>query len=135
MAKVWKITACEEHMKGGPPRKQYFLVALPDQFAAMSALRKRPTLRDADLTVVGEASPEEAEWLDAKDGEIFCVMPIFMTRHKRSPHPAQASGEVEDRQSARQKRTPKRKSQRRKSTPRGCPCRKSDTAGETARIG
>jgi DHA2 family multidrug resistance protein len=28
---------------------------MSDQFAAMSALRKRPTLRDADLTVVGEA--------------------------------------------------------------------------------
>jgi hypothetical protein len=67
---------------------------LSDQFAAMSALRKRPTLRDADLTVVGEASPDDVEWLDVKDGDIFCVMPIFMT--------------------ARQKRTPKRKPQRRK---------------------
>ena len=83
MAKVWKITACEEHMKGGPPRKQYFLVALPDQFAAMSALRKRPTLRDADLTVVGEASPNDVEWLDLKDGEIFCVIPIFETRFSK----------------------------------------------------
>jgi hypothetical protein len=118
MAKVWKITACEEQMVGGsPPRKEYFLVAMPDQFAAMASLRKRPTLRDADLTVVGEASPDDIEWLDAKDGEIFCVMPIFMTRSdKRSPAPAQASAEVEDRQSARQKRTPKRQSQRRKST-------------------
>lgn len=85
MAKVWKITAQEEHMLGGPPLKQYFLVAMSDQFSAMSALRKRPTLRDADLTVVGEASP----------GEIFCVMPIFMTARQR---------------------TPKRKPQRRKST-------------------
>ena len=95
MAKVWKITAHEvEQMGGGPPLKEYFLVAMSDQFAAMSALRKRPTLRDADLTVVGEASPDDVEWLDVKDGEIFCVMPIFMT--------------------ARQKRTPKRKPQRRK---------------------
>src|SRR6516162_157311 len=97
MAKVWKITAHEvEHMGGGPPLKEYYLVAMSDQFAAMSALRKRPTLRDADLTVVGEASPDDVEWLDVKDGEIFCVMPIFMT--------------------ARQKRTPKRKPQRRMST-------------------
>ena len=96
MAKVWKITAYEERMGGGPPLKKCFLVAMSDQFAAMSALRKRPTLRDADLTVVGEASPDDVEWLDVKDGEIFCVMPIFMT--------------------ARQKRTPKRKPQRRKST-------------------
>ena len=62
MAKVWKITAHEErmegpHIGGSLPRKQYFLVAMSDQFAATSALRKRPTLRDADLTVVGEASP------------------------------------------------------------------------------
>ena len=97
MAKVWKIKAHEvKHMGGGPPLKEYYLVAMSDQFAAMSALRKRPTLRDADLTVVGEASPDDVEWLDVKDGEIFCVMPIFMT--------------------ARQKRTPKRKPQRRKST-------------------
>ena len=118
MAKVWKITALyEELMKGGPPRKECFLVAMPDQFAAMSTLRKRPTLRDADLTVVGEASPDDVEWLEIKDGEIFCVMPILMTRsYKRPRDPAQASGEVEDRQLARQKRTPKRKPQRRKST-------------------
>jgi hypothetical protein len=83
MAKVWKITAHEEHMGGGPPQKQYFLVAMSDQSAALSALRKRPTLRDADLTVVGEASPNDVEWLDAKDGEIFCVIPIFETRFSK----------------------------------------------------
>src|SRR6516165_5113548 len=117
MAKVWKITAHEvEHMGGGPPLKEYYLVAMSDQFAAMSTLRKRPTLRDADLTVVGEASPDDVEWLEIKDGEIFCVMPILMTRSYKLPRdPAQASGEVEDRQLARQKRTPKRKPQRRKS--------------------
>jgi hypothetical protein len=83
MAKVWKITAYEEHMRGGPPQKQYFLVAMSDQFAALSALRKRPSLRDADLTVVGEASPNDVEWLDVKDGEIFCVIPIFETRFSK----------------------------------------------------
>ena len=84
MAKVWKIIALyEELMKGGPPRKECFLVAMPDQFAAMSTLRKRPTLRDADLTVVGEASPNDVEWLDAKDGEIYCVIPIFETRFSK----------------------------------------------------
>ena len=85
MAKVWKITAYEERMGGGPPLKKCFLVAMSHQFAAMSALRKRPTLRDADLTVVGEASPDDVEWLDVKDGEIFCVMPIFMTARQRTP--------------------------------------------------
>jgi hypothetical protein len=67
-------------MKGGAPQKLYFLVAISDQFDAMSALRKRPTLHNADLTVVGEASPNDVEWLDVKDGEIFSVMPIFVTR-------------------------------------------------------
>ena len=80
MAKVWKITAYEEHMGGGPPRKYYYLVAMSDQSAALSSLRKRPGLRDVDLTVVGEASPNDVEWLDLKDGEIFCVIPIFETR-------------------------------------------------------
>jgi hypothetical protein len=40
-------------------------------------------LRDADLTVVGEASPNDVEWLDVKDGEIFSVMPIFETRFSK----------------------------------------------------
>ena len=79
MAKVWKITAYEERMGGGPPLKKCFLVVMSDQFAAMSALRKRPTLRDANMTVVGEASPNEVEWLDLKDGQILCVVPMFET--------------------------------------------------------
>jgi len=79
MAKVWKITAYEEHMGGGPPRKHYYLVAMSDQSAALSSLRKR----DVDLTVVGEASPNDVEWLDVKDGEIFCVIPIFETRFSK----------------------------------------------------
>ena len=121
MTKVWKITAHEvEHMGGGPPLKEYFLVAMSDQFAAMSALRKRPTLRDADLTVVGEASPDDVEWLDVKDGEIFCVMP--MTRsHKRPRDPAQlakpmidiASGEVKARVSKKRRKLTKKPGSRR----------------------
>jgi hypothetical protein len=40
-------------------------------------LRKRRNLgADADLTVVGEASPDYVEWLDVKDGEVFCVLAI-----------------------------------------------------------
>ena len=79
MAKVWKITGYEEQMGGGPTRKHYYLVAMSDQFDAVSALRKRPGLRDVNLTVVGEASPNDVEWLNLKDGEIFCVIPIFET--------------------------------------------------------
>jgi hypothetical protein len=56
---------------------------MSDQSAALSALRKRPGLRDVDLTVVGEASPNDVEWLDLKDGEIFCVIPIFETRFSK----------------------------------------------------
>jgi hypothetical protein len=40
-------------------------------------------LRDVELTVVGEASPNDVEWLDAKDGEIYCVIPIFETRFSK----------------------------------------------------
>ena len=61
MAKVWKITGHEEHMGGGPPQKHCYLVAMSEQSAALSALRERPGLRDADLTVVGEASPNDVE--------------------------------------------------------------------------
>jgi hypothetical protein len=74
MVKVWKITAYEEQMGGSPPRKHYYLVTMSDQSAALSALRKRSGLRDADLTVVGEAFPNDVEWLDVKDSEIFCVV-------------------------------------------------------------
>jgi hypothetical protein len=56
---------------------------MSDKFAASSALRKRPGLRNTVLTVVGEASPNDVEWLDLKDGEIFCVMPIFETRFSK----------------------------------------------------
>ncbi len=73
MAKIWKITAYEEQMGGGPPRKHYYLVAMSDQSAALSV----------DLTVVGEASPNDVEWLDVKDGEIYCVIPIFETRFSK----------------------------------------------------
>ena len=83
MAKIWKITAYEEQMGGGPPRKHYYLVVMSDQSAALSTLRKRPGLRDVELTVVGEASPNDVEWLDAKDGEIYCVIPIFETRSSK----------------------------------------------------
>jgi hypothetical protein len=70
-------------MGGGPKGKHYYLVAMSDQSAALSALRERPGLRHADLTVVGEASPNDVEWLDLKAGEIFCVMPIFETRFSK----------------------------------------------------
>jgi hypothetical protein len=28
------------------------------------------------MTVVGEASPDYVEWLDVKDGDIFCVAAV-----------------------------------------------------------
>jgi hypothetical protein len=57
MPKVWKIISSTKR-DGGRPLKEYFLVAISDQFAAMAALRKRRNLGDAELTVVGEAAPE-----------------------------------------------------------------------------
>jgi hypothetical protein len=76
MPKVWKIISSTKHIDGGPPLKEYFLVAISDQFAAMAALRKRRNLGDAELTVVGEATPEFVEWLDVQDGEILSVMAV-----------------------------------------------------------
>jgi hypothetical protein len=76
MPKVWKIIASTKSIDGGRPLKKYFLVAISDQFAARAALRKRRNLDDAELTVVGEATPEFVEWLDVKDGEILSVMEV-----------------------------------------------------------
>ena len=56
--------------------KEYFLVAIADQAKAIDALRIRPDLSQAHqhVRIVGEAEPEFLDWLDVKEGEIFCVM-------------------------------------------------------------
>jgi hypothetical protein len=75
MAATWKITATTDSMDSGPPIKEYFLVAIPEQAKAIEALRSRRKLSQIHqhLRVVGEAEPEFIDWLDVKDGEIFCV--------------------------------------------------------------
>jgi len=78
MAKVWKIISSTERMGGGgPPLKEYFLVAIADRDAALRALRyRRPDVEASAMTIVGEASPDSVAWLDPNDGDILCVAAV-----------------------------------------------------------
>jgi len=78
MVKIWKINSFTERMGGGgPPLKEYFLVAIADQSAALAALRnRRPDLEASDFTIVGEANPADMEWLDINDDQIRCVTAV-----------------------------------------------------------
>lgn len=77
MIKTWKIVATTKKLGGGPPQKDYFLAAIPNHVAAIEALRtKRPDLDDADLSVEGEATADSVEWLNVRDGEIVCLVPL-----------------------------------------------------------
>jgi hypothetical protein len=78
MGKVWKITSSTPRMGGGgPPLKEYFLVAVADRSAALAALRyRRPDIENSELAVIGEVSADDAEWLDLQDGQIFCVQAV-----------------------------------------------------------
>jgi hypothetical protein len=72
----WKIIASTERLKGGPPVKEYYLVAIPDRDMAITELRDREKLFEATFTVAGAADSAALDWLDVQDGEIFCVMAI-----------------------------------------------------------
>jgi hypothetical protein len=78
MGKVWKIISSTERLGGGgPPLKQYFLVAITDRDAALAALRhRRPDIETSEISVVGEATPNDVKWLDVNDGDIHCVQPV-----------------------------------------------------------
>jgi hypothetical protein len=78
MDKIWKIISSTERMGGGgPPLKEYFLVAISDQENALKTLKyKRPDIELSKLTVVGEANPDYVEWLDVKDGDIVCLQAV-----------------------------------------------------------
>jgi hypothetical protein len=78
MAKTWKILSYTKRMGGGgPPLKEYFLVAIADKQAALFALRtRRPDLEESDFTFVGEAGSDDVQWLDVKDDQIRCVMSV-----------------------------------------------------------
>ena len=77
MPKAWKIIALTECKGGAPPLKEYFLAAIPDQFAAMAALRKRRKMSaKVELIVIGETSSDYVDWLDIRGGEILCVLAV-----------------------------------------------------------
>jgi hypothetical protein len=72
---VWKITALIECPYGGPPVKEYYLVAAPDGYAATAALRKKFSyLLDTQCDVIGEAAPAFLDWLDFRDNKVYRVM-------------------------------------------------------------
>jgi hypothetical protein len=78
MDKIWKIISSTERMGGGgPPLKEYFLVAISDQKDALRALAyKRPDIERSELAMVGEVNSDYVEWLGMKDGDIFCVQKV-----------------------------------------------------------
>ena len=76
MASGWKIITVTKRLGGGPPMKEYFLVAIEDRDEAVKALRERRQLLDVQITVAGQATDEYLEWLDVRPGEIFCVMAV-----------------------------------------------------------
>ena len=62
---------------GGPALKEYFLVAISDQSAALKALRyRRPDVEASKLTVVGETNTDNLEWLDLQEGQILCLAAV-----------------------------------------------------------
>ncbi len=74
MLKSWKIVISTERVGGGPRIVEYFLVAFPDEVAALMALRqRRPDLIGGDFRVDGEASSEFVEWLNMEDGQILNI--------------------------------------------------------------
>lgn len=73
MAKGWKIVASMGRLDGGPPVRQYYLVAIADKTTAVAELRDREKLIGAQIIVAGAAGPDSLDWLDVRDGEIFCV--------------------------------------------------------------
>ncbi len=76
MAKGWKVISDTKRLGGGPPLKEYFLVAIADREEAVKALRERKKLLDADIKVDGEATAETLDWLDVKGGEILSVLAV-----------------------------------------------------------
>jgi hypothetical protein len=74
MPKAWKIVALTKRKGDEVPMKEYFVVAVPDQFAAMAALRaRRPDLKNVDLLLKGEATRGYTQWLDLQNGQILSI--------------------------------------------------------------
>jgi hypothetical protein len=75
MAVGWKIVASTKGL-GGRAREQFFLVAIPDRELALDAIHARRNMSDCELTVVGEATPNNLNNLRVKSGEIFTIWGI-----------------------------------------------------------
>ena len=78
MGTIWKIVSSTQRLGGGgPPLKEYFLVAISDQNNALRTLRyKRPDIERSELTVVGDAGADDVAWLGVKDGDIVCLLAV-----------------------------------------------------------
>jgi hypothetical protein len=77
MPKAWKILAQIPRSGDEPPKKEYFLVAMRDQSAALVTLRfRRPDLESAEFIVGGEATAEFVDWSDVKDVQILSIAVI-----------------------------------------------------------
>jgi hypothetical protein len=78
MGKIWKIISSTDRMGGGgPPLEEYFLVAITDRDAAVTALRyRRPDVEASAMNLVGEATADDIKWLDLKEGQILCLQPV-----------------------------------------------------------
>jgi len=59
---------------------QYFVVAIDDRVHAISALRERKLLLEAEITVVGEATADDLKRYDVNPGEILRVAAFSQKR-------------------------------------------------------
>jgi len=77
MPKAWKILAQIPREGDAPPKKEYFLVAMQDQSAALETLRfRRPDLEGAMLVIGGEVRADLVDWLDIKDGQVLSIVVV-----------------------------------------------------------
>src|ERR1700730_6130276 len=73
MPTAWKMIAYTQRLGSGKPLKEFYLVAISDGDAAVEALRIRKDLVDAQIEVLGQATSDFVDWLEAKNNEIFCI--------------------------------------------------------------
>jgi len=77
MPAAWKVIVRKRPRAiGEPSAREFYLVALPEEEAAVAVLRMREGYDDAELEVTGQASADLLEWLDIKPGQVFCVWAI-----------------------------------------------------------
>jgi hypothetical protein len=71
MAKGWKISTVRLGRSGSALRRELFLVAIPDEVEAISAVQT--CLPDAEVKLDSEASPDLLAEYDVSDGEMFVL--------------------------------------------------------------